>query len=258
MSEVDLPDDITDEEAMALIKAKREEENKGGEIEEENKGGEIEIGNKSSISKFFGMSDKWHIQRRLNPAAQYQYAYVLLDTDNAASDLSSSNKFGWRFINYISQQTGTVSAVNNIRDVVAMRIFPVTMQLIAPVGEAGKAYTNPFTNINNNFTILIHEFQAQSFVGRDGRKFHFDLLPYLMNMYFEPGYAVPFTTPADPYFEFTTSGKGNGWFWFRNPITEFSTLTVSIGNPFDLVSPDNNTRTLIPIQFVYLAEKTQG
>ena len=211
--------------------------------------------NASTVTKFYGMSDKWYIQRQLAPKAQYKYAYVLLDTNNAASELSGDKYFGWRVINYISQQSGTVSTVSNIRDLVGMRIFPVTTQLIAPVGETGKTYVNNVVNINNNFTVLIHEFQAQSYTGRNGRKFHFSLFPTLMNPDKLYGF-VPPITPADPYFEFTTSGKCNGWFWFRTPITEFSTMTISIGNPFDLVKPGaNNTRTIIPLQLVYLAEK---
>jgi len=212
--------------------------------------------NSSGITKFFDIEDKWYLQRKINPAAQYQYAYVLLDTDNAAPELSSEFKFGWRVVNHISPETGSVSTVSTIRDLIGMRIFPVTMQLIKPVGEAGKNYVNNVTNINNNFTILIHEFEAQSFVGREGRKFHFALFPALMNIQYPS--RGPGITPANPYFEFTTSGKANGWFWFRQPITEFSTMTISIGNPFDLVKPGaNNTRTLIPLQLIYLSEKRE-
>jgi len=210
----------------------------------------------TNITKFYGMSDKWYIQRMVNPKAQYQYAYVLLDTNNISPELSGDKYYGWNVINYITQQEGTVSTVSNIRDLVGMRIFPVTMQLVAPVGETGKIYTNNVVNVNNNFTILIHEFQAQSYTGRDGRKFHFSLFPYIMNLICDP--SLPAITPANPYIEFTTSGKCNGWFWFRKPITEFSTMTISIGNPFDLVKPDLNTRTLIPLQLIYLAEKTSN
>ena len=237
-----LSDVLTDEEAVLALKSNVDAENRIADYQ-----------NQSKIKKFYGMSDKWYIQRMLNPTAQYQYAYVLLDTDNAAAELSSDTTFGWRVINYISQQDGTVSTVSNIRDLVGMRIFPVTMQLRSCC-ETGKNYVNNVANINNNFTVLIHEFQAQSFVGRDGRKFHFALFPALMN----PQFPIrgPAITPTNPYFEFTTSGKANGWFWFRTPITEFSTMTISIGNPFDLVRPNaNNTRTLIPLQLIYLSAK---
>ncbi len=236
-----------DEEALEIVKYQRGKEESFTDTDDLKT---------SKIEKIFDISDKWYMQRMLNPAAQYQYAYVLLDTNNAAPELSTDTTFGWNVINSISQRDGSVSTVSTIRDLVAMRIFPVTMQLNTPVGETGKTYINNVANINNNFTVLIHEFQAQSFVGREGRKFHFSLFPALMNPLVI--FQGPNITPPNPYFEFTTSGKANGWFWFRTPITEFSTMTVSIGNPFDLVKPNaNNTRTLIPLQLIYLAEKRE-
>lgn len=205
------------------------------------------------INKIFNVKDKYYIQRKLTPHAQYQYAYVLLDTGNASAELSSGNKFVWKVTNFVSLETGVVSCVNNIRDIVGMRLFPVKANLISPINESGKIYYNNVVNVNNNFTILIEEFKAQSFIGRDGRKFHFVLFPAIMNLE-EQKFGSPIT-PANPYIEYVTSGKGNGWFWFRTPITEFSTLTISMGTPFDLVALASNTRTLIPIQFIYLAEK---
>jgi hypothetical protein len=227
---------LDDTEAVKLIKKERSKEKT------------------SDLTKFYGISDIWYIQRAITPKSQYQYAYVLLDTNNVAPELSGKTTFGWRVLNYLTQQAGTVSVCNNIRDLVGMRIFPVTSQLITPVGETGKIYTNNNINMNNNFTILIHEFQAQSFIGREGRRFHFSLFPQIMN--FNYTISDVGVIPQNPYIEFTVSGKCNGWFWFKTPITEFSTMTISIGNPFDLVQPGaNNTRTLIPLQLIYLAEK---
>lgn len=233
----DIGDSLTDEEALEYIKAKKKA-----------------MQSASKITKFLGSADNWEIQRAINPSAQYEYAYVLLDTANTADDLTGNNKFGWRVINYLTSQRGFVSTTSNIRDVVAMRIFPVTMVLDTPIGESNKNYYNAVSNLNNMFTILIHEFQAQSYIGRDGRRFHFALFPALMNPT-GGDYALRPITPAQPYYEFTTSGKANGWFWFRKPITEFNTMTVSIGIPFDLISPDVNTRTLIPLQLIYLKSK---
>jgi hypothetical protein len=234
-----ITDAKTDEEALVILKKKRLEKSKMS-------------GN--AISQWYGLSDKWFIQRLVNPKAQYKYAYVLLDTSNAAAELSTDTKFGWRVINYRSLQSGTVSTVSNIRDLVGMRIFPFTMVLVAPVGESGKNYVNNVVNLNNSFNILIHEFAGQSYIGKNGIRFHFDLFPYLMNPLWISIYSF---VPANPYYEFVTSGRGNGWFWFEKPIVEFSTMTISIRNPFDLVKPNNTTRTLIPLQLVYLNEKNE-
>lgn len=212
---------------------------------------EEEVVESIRVTKFLGIDDKWYIQRKLTPSAQYRRAYILLDTDNVDPNLTSDTQFGWRFMNCPVVQDGTISAVADIRDIVAMRIFPVKTQLLTPVGETGKTYINNVIDLNHNFTILIHEFQSQAYIGKEGRKFHFVLYPQLMNptiTAFRP------ITPANPYYEYTTSGKGNGWFWFRTPITSINTLTVSMANPFDLVKFDTNVRTLIPIEFTYLRD----
>lgn len=215
-----------------------------------------EVLDKLSTKKLFGISDKFYLQRIINPAAQYQYAYVLLDTSVADPNLSTDTVYGWRFLNYVSQETGVVCSTNNIRDIVGMRIYPVVSQLTAPIGEPNKTYVNNVVDLNHNMTVLIHEFQAQSFVGREGRKFHFVLFPFLMNPQIV-SFSFPITPPT-PYYEYTTSGKGNGWFWFRTPITEFSTLSVSLANPYDPIKLDKNVRTLIPIQLVFLSEKKEA
>lgn len=187
---------------------------------------------------------------KLNPIIQFKYAYVLLDTNNIDTNLSSDTKFGWNFVPNAKLSTGTVNSTTSIKDLVGMRIFPITSNFIAPITEPGKTLVNDVSNMGYNFTVLIHEFSAQSFVGRNGFKYHFILYPQLMNPTNQPNSTS--YTPADPYFEYTTSGKGNGWFWFRKPITTFSTLSVSMGNPFDYVKQTNVTRVLIPLQLVFL------
>lgn len=217
----------------------------------------------NQIEKFYGLSDAWYLQRKINPMAQYKNTYVLLDTNNLAPELSSETKFGWRIINNTIYENGTVSMAVNTRDLIGMRIYSFVMNLIAPVGEIGKNYVNNVVNINNSFNILIHEFSGQSFIGKDGIKFHFDLYPNLMNVS-DPSTIVapvvvgyPTCVPTEAYYEFSTKNKGGGWFWFMNPITEFNTITISIRNPFDLVKLNNNIRTLIPLQLIYLAEKRE-
>jgi hypothetical protein len=229
----------------------------------------------SSITKFLDITDKHYLQRMLTPITQYKRTYILLDTNNIAEELSSTYKFGWNFMPNALLRSGTVNAIGNIRDLILMRILPIKSNFDTAVIRIGSPYpkidivggsyasalvtlsSTPIPilwqsnriNTNNNFTILIEEFSAQSFVGRDGNKFHFSLFPYVMN-YIE--YLGISWVPQNPYIEYTTSGKGDGWFKFNKPITSFSTLTITMRNPFDLVAFDKNVRTLIPIEFTYL------
>ena len=227
-----LTGDETDEEAALIIKDS------------------IKINAK--ISSIFNIDSMSQFRRKFLPKSIYSYNYIILDTANKATELSTNTSFGWQVINNGATKTGAVSSVSDMKDIVGMRIYPVSIVMAAPIRDTenvNKVYVNNIANLNNNFTVLIHEMQSQAFVGRNGRKFHFSLFPALMN----PTYTgQDLITPAAPYYELTTSGKNNGWFWFKTPISELNTITISIGNPFDLLTSINDTRILIPIQFIYL------
>ena len=221
------------------------------------------------VNSFFNVGDLHYIQRVLNPKSQYKHVYVLLDTENASEVLSAGTRFTWNFMPDANLAAGTVNAIGAAHDLVGMRIFPIKTDLISTpshtfvestvgIGLAGfpasPIYRNDFTNLNNNFTILVEEFQAQAFVGRDGRKFHFVLFPFLLNPLSKNLYGS--WTPNNPYYEFQTSGKGNGQFWFKTPITGFSTITISMANPFVTFPLSKTTRTLIPLELIFLNEAT--
>lgn len=217
---------------------------------------------KTNIVEFLKVNTAQTLSKKLNPSLNYKSAYILLDTSNIDTTLSSEYKFTWQFLNNTALSRGTVNVIGKVRDIVAMRLFPVKTNVVTSIlGEENKNKIcwNKLVTMNGNFTILIEEFKAQSYIGRDGRRFHFVMFPSIVNLDTIPGPIIgpPFTfaiLPNIPYIEFTTSGKANGWFYFQKPITQFSTLTVSMGNPFDLMSLTNNGRTLIPLEFVYKDE----
>jgi hypothetical protein len=205
-----------------------------------------------NISKFFSIANKLHIQRKLNAPNHYKYAYVLLDTDNKDPNISTNTTFGWNVLNFVSLQTGTISVIGKLRDIIGMRLYPVTAVFSTPIPAPGKIWINYVANLNYNFTILIKEFESQSYFGREGRKFHFVLSPFIMNLdYNFDNYP---SVPQNPYIEYITSSRGNGWVWFKIPFTSVSTMTASIGDPFDLLTQPTNQRMLIPIQLIYLSE----
>jgi hypothetical protein len=207
---------------------------------------------KTNIERFLSIASKLHINRKLNASSQYKYAYVLLDTDNKDPNLSTTNTFGWNVINFVALKTGTVSVIGKLRDIIGMRVYPITATFNAPIPAAGKIWVNNVVNLNYNFTILINELQSQSYIGRENRKFHFVFFPFIMNFGYD-AYHHPFV-PQNPYIEYITSSRGNGWVWFKIPFTTISTMTVSVGDPFDLLTQPTNQRMLIPIQLVYLSE----
>jgi hypothetical protein len=211
----------------------------------------------SKIEQLFGVSDKWFLQRSLNPSTHWQRSYILLDTDNADSDLTENFTFGWNIINYLSNEAGSVSTAINIRDLVAVRLMPVSMQLTSNIEEPGKSYTNTIANVSSIFTVLMRNFLGDSFIGRDGRRFHFALSPKLMNPQI-PTYGS-YITPAAPYYECTTIGKSNGWYWFKLPITEIKKMELVVYNAFDAI-PVNMpaVRMVFPMEIIYMAEKVEA
>lgn len=202
----------------------------------------------------------------------------VLDQDAAADELSRDSRYKWDFIPRPLFQAGTVNTIGNIGPLIGMRIFPVSIRATRltthrylNTSDAFQnfatnygsdpwttgIYTEDYINVNNNFTVLIEEFSSQAYIGKDGRKFHFVLYPSLINPDQVP--SNPFlgenfgsTTPSDPYYELLTSGKGNGWFWFRNPVTSFTTLTVTIASPFEIVHKSKIDRLIIPMELIYL------
>lgn len=222
-----------------------------------------------NIDAIFDINDIYKVQRIINPSSLYKYMYIMLDTSNVVGAVSTDTKFKWDFIPNTNLQPGAVNAVGNIRDLVGMRIFPIYTKLLStptidwsvysPTAGIGTGisdipqWNSGIINLNNNFTVFIHEFSAQSYIGKERRKFHFVLFPILQNPEIDTTYGRKNWTPLDPEYEMTTSGKGNGWFWFDKPITSISTLTISIANPFEEVQVANTTRALIPLEMIYLS-----
>jgi hypothetical protein len=245
-----LTGDETDEEAIAIVK-----KNTKAEL--------------CSITKVLGIDSLNQFRRTYLPKSLYEQMFFVLDTDDKSPDLSTKYTFAWRIVSNNTFQSGAINCPPNMRDIIGMHIFPVSMYWGETVQDPAdkKILVNELYNPNNNFTILIHEMQAQSYIGRDGRKFHFAMAPLLQNPMFQTSsgtsrykpdftFPCPADTPPDPHYEMINTGKCNGWFWFNNPITEITTITISIGSPFDLISNFNTTlRVIIPIQFIYLNDK---
>jgi len=223
-----------------------------------------------SVQRMFNLNDLHTIQRLVAPKTQHRSVFVLLDTDNADPALSEGNKFGWSFIDSPLLKEGTINGIGGTGNLVGMHIYPITTTLTAQpqalyaasafplaVVNAGQSpfYFNDFLNTNNTFTILIEEFSAHSYVGREGRKFHFSQFPFLLNAFTQIN-SGSWPSPT-PYYEFISTSKGDGWFWFNKPITEFSTITVSLANPFTEISLSKTVRTIIPIELIFLADSDE-
>lgn len=173
------------------------------------------VGTKVNLASIFGISDVYKLQRTLNPKSNYRHNYIVLDSVNRLPAYDQYH-MSWQYVNDAVFQQGTVNTKGPVRDLVGMRVYPI------------RAVQNAeFSGIyDSNFTLLIEEFVAQSFVSHEKRNFHF-MLRNTINPQ-PPGVQTTIT-----YQEFTP--VNDGYFWFRKPITTINTLTISLGNPLVLI-----------------------
>ena len=127
----------TDEEAIEILKNK--------------------VNQGVKINKVFDCDTMEQFRYKYLPGSLCKYNYITLDTSNAASELTDKYRFGWYIANNATIAPGSVSCVENMRSIVGMRIFPVSMIFNTPVRDTeniNKVYVNRIANINNNFTIF--------------------------------------------------------------------------------------------------------
>jgi signal peptidase I len=165
------------------------------------------------VSKVFGCSKGHHLQKLINPNALLRTKYIILDTRHRVLDSDGTKFFTWNHINDVSTHQGTVNTVGTIRDIVAIRVFPFRVP-----------YTSTLDTSYNKVSMLIREFQAQSFIGHEKRKFHFMFNPVISgnSVFLEPG------------------DDNDGYFRFGNPITHLHSITVDFGSPLEEVIFDTD------------------
>lgn len=224
---------------------------------------------KKNITSMFDNHDPCEMQRQFNEKTQLKSACVALNTSAACQEVGRQTVFRWVFSVSGAKADNTINVLGNIRDIVGMRALPMKLTVSAAPSKSyaadnasvditepwGFQYKNTFVNRNNAYTVLISEFSSQANMGRDGRKFHFSYFPQLMNP--ETVSLSNFTlnrSPASPYYEMLTSGRGNGWFWFKKPITDITGLSISIADPFEFITITNATSVIVPIVFFYLKD----
>jgi len=199
----------------------------------DNTGNTGNIGNKSNINlvpnnlttvnikSIYNLDTVYKIQRALHPQAQYIKNYIVLDSTNR--DISNSDTYNmqWSYMNDAIFQQGTVNTKGKIRDLIGMRLYPIRI-----------SYNNNtlygFPTVPPFYTLGITEFNSQSFIAQQGRKFHFMLRPTLTTD-FDQTLAIPYPPPLYDYTELTP--LNDGYFWFRKPYTSINTITITMGSP---------------------------
>ena len=136
------------------------------------------------IASLFGLNNAFGIQQLFNPEATYIRNYIVLDSRYRIINETNSNNiiaFTWSYVDNANIRDGSVNSVGTIKDIVSMRIY----QPRVPFITSGSYNMNSETR---RVSIVIQEFQSQSFIGPQGSRFHFMLQP-----------VIPVVTPPTTY-----------------------------------------------------------
>jgi hypothetical protein len=165
------------------------------------------------VSRMFGFTKASQIQKILNPNALLRTNYILMDTRYRALDNDGTKYFQWNHINNVTRAQGSVNTIGTIRDIVAMRVYPFRIP-----------YTAALDTSYRKVSMLMREFQAQSFVAHEGRRFHF------MFDIFIDGDSI-YLKPED---------NNDAYYRFNQPVTQIDNISIDFGSPLEEVVFDSD------------------
>jgi len=183
-----------------------------------------------NLTNFVGLTSLLQFARAMNPSSIYKKAYVTLDSKYARF-LERNTKLQWDYLDVLTESDTSTNTVSKIRDVVRIQIFSTVI--------------TKFSSPLMRGTTLIEEFRSQAFIAPNGRRFHtMGLLndlenPIPIEIRSTFGADIGFTPDVTTYdkYELLSGFRFNeGMYYFNQPITTFNSLTLSFGNPFDLIN----------------------
>lgn len=167
---------------------------------------------KYNLEKIFGLS-LYKSRKLFNETSLYTYRYVSLDTSNSTGYDFVARKYKWNYNGTPVVQDGTASSTGPIKNIIGMRVFPIVM----------KEFLG-FRDLYNIYTLTIDELISQSFIGHEKQRYHF--------MFRVKNYPV---VGVSNWIEFNPHDFNRGYFWFKTPIQNISTFTISMANPVQAV-----------------------
>lgn len=146
--------------------------------------------------------------------------YINLDSKYRTLDTDGTETMSWNIVsNSLTRQQGSANIQGNVRDLIGMRIYNVTIPLVATANNDMK-----------KITMLIQEFKAQSIIGHENRQYHF--------------IGDSIIDGQKMIIDFDKNNRGR--YYFHYPFTTLNTITLSFGNPLQPVifSPDRASSTI--------------
>lgn len=196
------------------------------------------------INAAFSISNINDLIKEVLPENKTKKAYICLDSRYAEFS-TDFKKMKWNYINTLQEGLNSTNVVGPVKNITAIRMLSFT--------------TRKFTSAAQRASVLIEELSAQSFIFQNGRHFHFvGLINDLINpvsldtrgliigaAYYIDDYTIINKVEILSGFKFS-----DGWYRFHKPIKALDTLTVSLGDPFNLVAFPKYEFSNVTISFV--------
>jgi hypothetical protein len=178
----------------------------------------------AEVNSILLLKEKNSILNLFNPVARHKSKFIVLDSINQDDMFNGSGLISWDISSTRNFTIGTVNTSLELKNIIGMRMMPPRLP-----------YSNQLyymNQLNQRWTILIQELQAQAYIGPDGRKFHF------MMTLGSPGDNSP--SGNFQYWDFQIHNFNKGYFWFRKPFTNLIRMTLSFGCPWYQFKIKNN------------------
>lgn len=181
-----------------------------------------------NLTSTLGMDTISDFIKKINPEAKTKKAYMCLDSRYAEFN-NACTKLTWSFTNDSYDVYNSTNVLNPIRNIVSIRMHSIVVR--------------KFDSIPKRATIAIEELGSQAFIMGNGRRFHFfgllnDVqLPTALDTRntAETGF-YPDDFASFRKYELLSGYKFNdGIYKFNKPVTLLDKITISIGNPDELV-----------------------
>ena len=149
--------------------------------------------------------------------------YITLDSRYRSLDNDGTLYFRWNAIYDNSDIQGGFNINQRVRDVVSIKCYPIKMP-----------YVSTADNDYGRITMLFQEFQSQAFVAHENTKYHY----------------VFATDIQDRWIHLRAHNYNEGVFKFATPITQLSSLTVSLNSPWQPIIFDTDRITMMVSDYV--------
>lgn len=176
-----------------------------------------------SVNNFLGITDLSRILASINPSTSIKTEYITLDSRYRSLDNDGTLYFKWNSVYDNSDNQGGFNINQRVRDVVAIKCYPIKMP-----------YVSTADNDYGRITLLFQEFQSQSFVAHENTKYHYVFASDVQNR----------------WIHLRTHNYNDGVFKFATPLTQLSSLTVSLASPLQPIIFDSDRQSMVVSDYV--------